>query len=276
MSRICCVIPVVLWLAQAGLAGEKTAPRASFAVYPVTTALQRTLLGWIGDDGCELKAYVSVDGAAVMTGASLINERALNLDALRNALGPHVDRDHGALILSVCFKNEPDRNPNAEELLVRGLEGFATRDIGFKTARAGTFVSNAPNFDWSKMIDTAKRKDENPERTDAAEAVLDSEFVNVYPVQTELTRLLTGNADCVVDILAPPGEGDESILKPVIRKVIIRLVGQAKLREKQKLAFLIKGGLSKLQEAGARDRYLRELSGLANDLGFAGSSVTAR
>jgi len=273
MHQICCLILVVFSFGSAAR-GDDPVPRDNFAVYPVTTPLQRTLLSWSDEEGSELKAYVSVNGEAVVNAAGLIDERALKLASLRNALKPYTNRENEAAVLTIHWKSAPGRNQDAGQLLVWGLEGFAVRDIGFKTARGWVTYHNDRDFDWAKTIDAAKRK--IVAGADQSEEALDSEFVNVYPVQTELSRLLTGNADCVVDVLAPPEGGEELMLKPIIRKVIVRLVGQADLRDKKAVSFLIKGGMGKIQQQGGVEKYMKELDDLAKELGFAGSSVSAR
>jgi hypothetical protein len=256
-------------------AGEEVSPTAipNFVVYPVKTPLQRRLMGWSPEDAASARAYVGVDGMAVVNDAGVIDENALELDDIRKALAPYADSQSGVVFLNVNYNSYPARNRNAEQLLVWGLEGFG-RHAGFKTARSYFTYYNDRKFDWTKKITSAKEK--VADRADEDEEPLGDDLLKVYPVRTAFSAFLT-SADCVVDVLVPPAEDGEQALTPTIRKGIAKYVGEAKLRGRERIAFGVKGLLEFQQKNPEKlEQLLREFEDLAKSLGFPASSVASR
>ena len=59
----------------------KAADKRNFAVYPIKTTLQRQQMGWSTEDQANARAYVAINGMAVVNDAGVIDEKALDLDA---------------------------------------------------------------------------------------------------------------------------------------------------------------------------------------------------
>lgn len=247
----------------------KVADSRNFAVYPIKTSLQRKYMGWSKEDQANARAYVAINGMAVVNDAGAIDESALDLDALRKALAPYVNRQNGVVFLNVAYKHFPARNHNAEQLVVWGLEGFG-RDCGFKLARGSVTYFNDRSFDWTKQITSVNQKTGGT-ADDDEEAIGDA-LVNVYAVRTAFSSFLTG-ADCIVDVLALPNEDGPSVLSKAAQQSITKYVGEANVRDKNKIVFSVR--FSNLKEA-QRDRLFGETDALAKSLGFSASSVATR
>jgi len=248
----------------------KAADKRNFAVYPIKTTLQRKQMGWSTEDQANARAYVAINGMAVVDDAGVIDEKALDLDALRKALAPYADHQNGVVFINVKYNSFPARNHNAEQLVVWGLEGFG-RDTGFKSARAYVTYFNDRRFDWAKEIALVNEKVAG--RADDDEEPIGDDLVKVYAVRTAFSAFLTG-ADCIVEVLAVPNDDGKSLLTQTVHQAIVKYVGEAKLWDKKRVVFGVR--LTTLKEPSQRDRLFGELDALAKSLGFSASSVATR
>src|SRR5207244_12265103 len=103
-------------------------------VLPVTTDLQRSLLASPGEGLRDVKAYVLVNGIAVMSRDGMIDAKALDLAAIRQQLAPFVDREKGVVCFNVC--NTLPSKDSREEFLLWALDGFG-RHTGFRHTSVG-------------------------------------------------------------------------------------------------------------------------------------------
>lgn len=232
-------------------------------VFPVSTDLQRTLLGRPGESLRDAKAYVLINGTAVMSGDGMIDAKALDLAAIREQLATLVDREKGVVCFNVCY-NLPSRD-REEEFLRLILQGFG-RNSGFRDTKvSNSYMSEA--FNWDKEIAAVNEKSTAP---DADETAIENDVVRVYPVRTTLSRYLTSNADCVVEILQPVGAAG---LTPAMREAIQQIAPKANVRTKRVIQFRI---WSQQEGRQAVDEFV-SMGGakeLAESLGYEQSSVS--
>jgi hypothetical protein len=185
-----------------------------------------------------------------------LDSKAIDFSKLEAALKPFRGKDHG-LFLHVFFR--PPASKDAAQVLCWALEGFG-RDAGFTTVLV---VRNFRDEDWKQMTAAADQG-----RADAEEPATGNDLVKVYPVRTALSRQLTFNADCVVDIV-PPLEGQGDGLKPGVREAIRVAVGQLKLPRKDRVQFRVHRGSEE-----AHGRFETTATDLAKSLGFNRHSST--
>lgn len=248
----------------------------NFAVFPIKTALQRRKLGIMDDERPKPAVYVIINGLSVVNDAGMIDETALNMDALRKSLTPDADGQSGFVQFNTIYNLIPSRNhsrnQNATELVRWGLEGFG-KDIGFKSARSSMTFVNDGSFDWDKEI--ALANEENAAQADESEDPIGDDRVRVYPVRTALSRLLT-HTDCVVEFMSPPNEDGETLLSQSVRDAIQKYVDRANLRRKNSISFggrLPKKFDEQLERPDDRNSFQPEIARFAKSMGFVKSSV---
>jgi hypothetical protein len=232
-------------------------------VLSVTTDLQRTLLGRTGEPLRDAKAYVLINGEAVLSTDGMINTKALDLPALRQQLAPFADRGKGLVYFNVCYRPVLDRG---EEVLLWALYGFAVH-AGFRDARVGN--SYIPSFVWDTHI--AKVNEAVAGEPDGDEQPIGNEIVSVYPVRTALSRYLTSNADCIVDVLKPL---DKDVLTSDLHEAIQQFVSKTELKRKKLIQLRIwtKGPESRQLANDFMSK--RDPKAFAASLGFEDSTVS--
>jgi len=120
---------------------------------------------------------------------------------------------------------------------------------------------------WADHIATFTGKPRQPAGDEPASA---NELVKVYPVRTELSRCLTGNADCAV-VIVPSLDKEQGVIPPKVREAASKLMAQLKLQHKKQVSFY----LGHVPDAD-RQQLLDDLSKLATAMGFETRSVTFR
>jgi hypothetical protein len=181
-------------------------PDPLFLAYPVTTDLQRVLLGEYAGVG----SVVFVSRAAVSEG---VDAGGSALAPLRAALA--ADRfAKDRPVLFYCPKADPaaprDRRPDAAADPLSRLG----RAAGFTSVRFTHHVPGMPGDNWGSAVLEARvfRATEGDEAAVAA-----GEFV-AYPVRTTLSRLLSDGADCVAvpGVSRPPDESGPAAVRAAI------------------------------------------------------------
>ena len=224
-----------------------------FMVLPVQTELQKVLICSSPAATDNPKAYVILDACDVAEEGK-IDSDAIDLEKMRDALLPYADSKGGTVIINMYQKR---RSP---DLLTYAMKGFG-EDAGFRHARIlSTFD---PTFDFkSHMAAIAAIADGEPEESEASTG---NEILRVYPVATVLSRCLTERADCVVDVIRPIKQGDES-LTAVIRDSALKEVPKANIGDKKEILFRIR--ISKSARNVSNESALSEMQILAQDLGY--------
>ena len=246
--------------------------KATFAVYPIQSDLQRVRLTRSDAEAPRLRAYVAISGNDLIDGAGNMRADAIPAAEIAKALEPYADRENGTVVLNVQFGNESTgqlRTPagGADELLRSTLEKMG-RSAGFKSAIVSSSFGGATlEKRFAAATDKVKGK------ADEDESSSGDDLVTVYPVRTILSLLLTDNMDCIVVVRMPLENDGEKLLTPEIRQAISKHVAAVKLRDKTRFQISIKTRGKRISNARL-DEFIRgELTDMAKSLGFDSASV---
>lgn len=242
----------------------KVSEGKNYFLSPITTELQRSLLPPHYQPAL---AYVILDGAALVHGNGTIDAAGLDWEALRKTLGSAKGRKDAVAVFHPIFQHSfpPD---NARDVAEWALVGFGY-SLGF--GKAYLTISYNPGFNWNETRAAIAAKMMGT--PDAPEPMTGNSAVHVYPVQTFLSRYLTGNADCVVRIVAPFKGPSADILEPEVDKSIRTYVSKLELKEKGTVEFRL-GYKEGAREAVERFELNTSIK-LAHELGFKNRLVTS-
>jgi hypothetical protein len=216
---------------------EKTAAEAevvrgeNYVVYAYhKTELQDYLLGSTTSHHREdHKAYVIVDGQSMFTPEGLLDPHKLDWDKLSSELRKlRVDKQ------SVAEFHVTDCGPNDSNILTWLLEGFGRNRCGFKHVY---WRSSTQRGDFWSRIDLSQDLARSGKAGD--EAAIGNELVQVFPVQTFLSRFHSGNADCVVRIIPQLVQQQQIELRGAIRASMQKFVPMVEVTSKKKLLLLV-------------------------------------
>ena len=259
LALFACVLPV--------RADDAAPSKATFAVYPVNSELQRERLARSKTEAPRLRAYVALSGNELVDDKRNLRKDALPADEIKKALAPYADPENGVVYFSTTFGNEPTGelrtlSDTERDALQAAIEQLG-RSAGFKTC-VPSFSYAGPVLDAQFAAVTGKAQG----RADEAEKSSGDELVTVYPVRSLLSLLLTNNADCIV-VVHPKLEKDgDTLLSPEIQASIKKHVAAARPRDTENLLVCVKTG----QPAISSDRIDRfmfvELKELGQGLGF--------
>jgi hypothetical protein len=224
---------------------------ANYLIFPVETPLQHLLVYHL-----KAKTFVAVNGSGVPQGWRF-NQGLL--DSL------HRDLDHretkGDVVQFNIFFGENSGRLEGVKKLFADLSEVAL-DVGLEFDPANGVTQNS-FMTWKEEIAAIDR--DFPTGSTGDEIGLGDDKVMIYPVQTRLSRYLTG-ADAYVDFIDPLN-GDPNADKPVL-DMIRGNVAKLKLTRKRLLAFRL--------HASGYQGLNQDLKALAKSLGFDGVSVTIR
>jgi len=257
MSQTLILLALSAW---SGSSAATTAAGGNHLVFPITTELQRKLVQpWTSGDAKHAKAYVLINGTGVVADNGKVDDNALDLDALRKALAPYAEPKDGVVVLNMVYRLKG----SAE--LVATIKAFG-KDAGFRDAKViNTYMGQ--DFDWEKHI---ARINEKVGGADRDETPTGSDIVRVYPIQTILSRYLTSNADCVVDVLQPV-ENETDSIEARIREAVLTEVPKAEIKNKGRILFRVS---SKPSARKVIDQFAEQGSKeLAQMLGYEEASV---
>ena len=226
-----------------------------FFVYPVRTDLQREL----APTGTSVLVFIDMTEAITDDGISL---EPIKLDNLRKALLPY-NKDDTKLHFELFFpRTEGDRS-QAQAILRYALIGVLYEN-GFRQVKGyGRWFND--NTTWAKYTAAFTRR---PRKPDGDERAVISDSVKVFPVNSELSRSLTSDADCA--IVTSIGE-TQGVIPQVIRLAAADSLEAMKLPHKNRVAFYVDRVLDKDTQL-----LLADFQKLAVELGFGTSSVTFR
>ena len=229
----------------------------NYLVFPVKTDLQRLLLSWRGDTK-DSKAVVLVNGSAIVKG-STIDSSALDLAALRKELSPYSDRENGTVHFDIRFgQSISGFDRKASGMLMWALEGFG-RNAGFRNS----IVTLGGYFEWEE---TTRSINEKGNQHDGDEDGVGNDLLKVYPTRTLLTRYLTSNADCVVDIFEPLEREGQFTNDPRIRDAVQGYLQKVKPSHWDGIYFRIRGNNASKEVS---NKFIEvESKVLADSLGF--------
>lgn len=237
--------------------GSERLAETNFVVLPITTELQKYLMSMRPHEKePNAKVFVAVDGEAIVDDKGMIDGTALNLSHLRKDLQPYSENQNGIVYFSVNFHAlQPS---NANEMVSWALQGFG-KHAGFENARVRSSFGVRRSI-WNELIEETMA---GPDIV-SLEAMIGNREVNVFPVRTTLSRYLTSNSDCVIDILKPIEE-DDVPLQPNVREAMLELMSQLKPKKPQRL--LIRVTSEGPRGRKAVDALMEQREHLTKDLG---------
>jgi hypothetical protein len=195
--------------------------KKTFFVVPVRTELQAHLLAGKSAPGC----CVFIDGRVFLDKHGNFNKQGLDFAALKQVV-KLFDPGTKAIDYHIYLPFEAQRK----------FGGLIERTLQTKGLQADW---EDPRFVWATRANAWEKtsslfaKFSKTEPPGAEESGLKSGGIKVYPVRTGLSRILTQNADCVID-LAPVWTGKETDKeKQKINKEVSDLVGKMKIETKE-------------------------------------------
>ena len=245
----------------------------NYLVFPVTTDLQRAIAGFVPRNGENLKAFVALNGALLLDEAGQFVPNALNADAIRRALEPLKDAEHGVVQLTPYFHALTKSNKAFDDQAVKYLQDVG-KAAGFHRAcviSSWGWSTGLEGDAWRNMITAVA--DADGRTPDAEEPAVGNDAVKVYRVWTFMSRLLSGNSDCVVDVPAPFTDAGAEALTAKIWETVKTEVENINLDSRERIQFRIMapnvGAVAIPDAHKARDDFRRKESHrLARAVGF--------
>jgi len=218
---------------QPRAASSATTP--NFVVVPISTELQRKLLG--GDK--TLKAYVVLNGASFLQSDNLAG--SIDAPALTRALAALKGSDQQSqVVFNTCFRDSASSRTIVDPL-EKALGGIA-REAGFQKSRHNTTYDG--RNDWDARIAAISSADLATDIAD--EAGVGDPLVMAYPVRTKASQFIT-NVDCVVFFRKPLSPTDQPLITEPTKDRLKVLVSNLDLQAKNKILFNVslisQGGL---------------------------------
>jgi hypothetical protein len=198
-----------------------------YQVFPVTTDLQRRYLPPVR--GIPAGVYVRMNGNVL--------PKVSDVEAMREELAPFAKKANSCVYFGVFYVGPlPDHDRQRE--FDKKLMDWS-KEIGFRAYTVSSTYKGSSGVpdDW-KATFLAIRKSQSDE-PDGPETGIGNELVTVYPIRTRLSRVLTDNSDCRVELLQVV-DGSSEPLTPAVRKAISQFVSQLALKQKRKILFAVK------------------------------------
>ncbi len=175
------------------------------------------------------KAYVIVDGKSLFTQEGLLDPSKLDWNELSEEVRKlRVDEQ------SVAVFHALDCGPGDPRVLSWLLEGFGRNQCRFNhvywrsSSQSGDF--------WTRI---KQSQDLTRAGHSGDEVAIGNELVQVFPVQTFLSRFHSDNADCVVRIVPQLVQQQHVELRGAIRASMQKLVPMVEVANKGKLLVLV-------------------------------------
>jgi thiol-disulfide isomerase/thioredoxin len=230
-----------LSLATASPATDSDAPAdkqenpANFFVAPITTEVQRSVVS------TDATVYAMVNGSGLLR-ENLIDPSALDGKRFRAELKNLAKGGEPTLRLILRFDGF-EEDEGAEQFLGAAIKELC-REAGFSKVNSTTMRSSLA---WGEFSNRLQSKQDD----DAREEIVEEELIRVYPIRTNLSRVLLSDADCVVEIRRP-FDGRQKTLSPELRASIAKAIDSLELQTKHVLSF-------KLSSTDAGEAMIEEL-----------------
>jgi hypothetical protein len=245
----------------------------TFIVYPVTTELQRLCLAPPNGDGALVSAYVAIHGGAAITKEGLIDPARVPVDGVGSALKLVPDHRDRTVVMNLSFGALRPTRP-AVDLMVATFEGVGRRS-GFNTTYVySSFISRRGHHHWEDTVEALTIKADG--RADEDEMPAGNDLVKIYPVRTNLSLMLTGNSDCVIDVRAPLEKHGDRLLSPEVHDAIVKHVSTMRFRDTGKVVFRIGYLTERIPDQRLQEFLKIEAPDLTRTLGFKGSAVQSK
>ena len=191
----------------------------SFAVAPVTTQLQRTLLRC----GPEVTTILFIDQSAILRDPKNLDHKALDLDALTQILVKYQPKPRRSVLwIQIECINDNPRMSNGETWLQYALKGMA-QEVGFASTWFDVHIW--PRFSFEEFV--APLKEGDPV---VAEDGVGDQRAQAFLVRNPLSRVLTRESACVVEVRPsdnaiegdePPAEFEKSV-RAALEKMMLK------------------------------------------------------
>ncbi|WP_160167316.1 TlpA family protein disulfide reductase [Rhodopirellula sp. SWK7] len=193
----------------------------NYFVAPISTELHRATVSF------------SVDTYAIVNCNALIADDALHLSKLDthgfvSALS-NVTADRDSLLLVCRYQFPANVETELRNRLNQRLKELCA-SAGYENVRISETRTSA---DW---LDTFQRAEAFNQPAEAREPLFENEYVRVFPVRTQLSKLVHGEADCIVEVVHPI-DGRMEEISPGLEASIRQAVQQAQVIEKHTLKF---------------------------------------
>jgi hypothetical protein len=266
-------VTIALFCGTSVLVAQDRPHAAAYAVYPIVTDLQKSVLFHNAPRLGGLRAYMAIDGDSLIDNEGRFDATALNVDAIRNSLAPHADRSQGSVVIQAHFGTATlgtGQKLKSSTVELKSALHALGRTAGFRFANVAE-STRGPTLDqrFSEVTDkVAGQADED-------ETPAGDDLVKVYPVRTILSLLLTENCDCVIDVRAPLQKEGDDLLTSDVRAAIVKHVSGLKLRHMDKTMFRIKSVTERVGQERLTHFLQKEAADLARSLGFKTGTVLA-
>jgi hypothetical protein len=235
--------------------------KKQYLIFPVTTQLQKAVLF-----STQLRYFVVINGSAVVSKDGKILSEHLDVDAMRKDFRGGLSLSRGDTIeFAALHKLDPPEH--ATRLLGVAMRGWA-QESGFEKPSYTTYIEREDK--WPSLLKWTKGKVGYFE-DDAKEDGVGNGLVNVYPIQTVLSRYYTDDANCLVEFARAFDKDFDGTLDVKMKKNIVEYVKSLELTKKDRLVFSIRcePGAGK-----AADKFSESVGKeLAKELGFTTHSV---
>ncbi len=208
---------------------------SNFLVYPVTTELQHAILKSVG--GVPTQVYVRINANAVFKTNGEVDEGALNLDGLAKVLKTYSEKNKSALYFGISGAHETDGPalPPAKKDQVIFNDKLIEwgKSQGFRTTQVKSRYTRSTLDYWTRSFETNKNAQAG--EPEGAEPSVGNDLLKIYPVRTALTRFLTVNSDCVVEILPIINGSLPNALGTELYDALVLHLAKLDLKKKHKL-----------------------------------------
>ncbi|WP_161604522.1 TlpA family protein disulfide reductase [Roseiconus nitratireducens] len=175
---------------------------------PVKTEVQRTLVA----NGST--AFATVNGGSLAGEAGLESEsfdRKAFESELQRVASTHPDQ------LKLEIRYQMPQPAEATRASIKSRLSEIAHSCGFEHVGASTLASSAS---WESVMGPVQQF---PESEDPSEAIFENELARVFALRTRLSKLVIGDADCVVEI-KQPFDGRQKELSDPLREFIRKAV----------------------------------------------------
>lgn len=195
-----------------------------FVLCPVTTELQRSLLGSSKQPATDASACVFANFGA-LEGVELVESSPAFAELSRELARYAMYDDRHLFFRVVVSESRPisDIQKSVEELSRFGE--LLGKRAGYRKVKRTQSFQGSLDFDWNEYVDRARRLADDS--VEILEQAVGDDRVQVYAVSTFLSRLLV-QADCVVNILPTVKKDDGRRFPEDFRASMEKLILQLK------------------------------------------------
>ena len=194
-------------------------------VVPVTTELQRSLLGLVGEPNKEVTLCVLINANAYDS-PDEVSAQSTDSQELLKVLKNYPPEDQRMVRIRMLDDMQDGKTFDEREERMEALNKLAN-DLGKAAGFSKILSSNTYGADWKRAMHRAR--DSSTTRDDADElALVETAKLRVYQVTSFLSRFLV-NADCVVEVLPIVRDADGARFREDILPAVANTVGQLDL-----------------------------------------------